>query len=128
MPTPSRLPIPMPLGLMLCLGLAGPVAAQNISETVQTGIANSATTVQEGRNFSFSVQNGLENVADVAQTGRYNLSALSQSGEGHETSVTQTGDLGLHSSTQGSTRLGDLSISRTGVAGGILSRFEGHFD
>lgn len=123
-----RFPLSRCLGLILCLGAAGPVAAQNLSETIQSGVENSASTVQEGRNFSFTLQQGIENVATVAQTGRYNLSALSQSGEGHETSVSQTGDLSIHSSTQASTRLGEMSISRSGIAGGIFTRFEGQFD
>ena len=128
MPTPSRYRLSLHFGLILCLALAGPVVAQNLSETVQTGAENSASTTQEGRNFSFTLQQGLENVATVAQTGRYNLSALSQSGEGHEQTVTQTGDLAIHSSTQASTSLGDLDISRSGTAGGISTRFDALFE
>jgi hypothetical protein len=108
--------------------VASPVLAQNVSETVQSGTENSATTVQEGRNFSVTFQQGMQNIATVEQTGRHNLSALSQSGEGHEMTVTQTGDLSIHSSTQGSTRLGPVSRSHSGNAGGITTRFEFHFD
>jgi hypothetical protein len=128
MPTPYRFHFSRCFGLILCLGVAGPVMAQNISETVQLGIENSASTVQAGRNFSVTLQQGLENIATVEQTGRYNLSALSQSGEGHEQSVTQTGDLGIYSSTQASTRLGGVALSRSGTAGGITTRFEALFD
>lgn len=128
MPIPYRFRLSRCLGLILCLGVAGPLMAQNLSETVQLGIANSASTQQAGRNFSFTLQHGVENIATVEQSGRYNLSALSQSGEGHEQSVTQTGDLGIHSSTQASTRLGAVSVSNSSSAGGITTRFEALFD
>lgn len=128
MPPLYRFRISRCFGLILCLGVAGPVAAQNLSETIQLGIENSARTVQDGRNFSVTLQQGFQNIAEVEQTGRYNLSALSQSGEGHEQTVTQSGELSIHSSTQASTRLGGLAFSRDGTAGGITTRFEGLFD
>lgn len=129
MQIPSRRPSPLMLSLFLGMAAAtGPAAAQNLSETVQLGIENSATTLQDGRNFSFTLQSGLQNNASVEQTGRYNLSAVSQSGEGHEMTVTQTGDLGIHASTQSTSRLSPVSRSNSGSAGGITTRFVFEFD
>ena len=119
--------------LGLCLACAitaasGAAMAQNLSEVIQHGIANSVTTFQDGRNFSFVVQNGTENTADVTQAWRYNLSGLSQMGDGDQTSVEQIGDYGLQSTTQGATRLSPVSRSSSGNAGGLSSRFEIQID
>ncbi len=128
MPTQPRSRHRLRFCLILCMVAAGPVAAENLSETVQTGTDNSATTVQEGRNFSFTLQHGTQNTATTEQSGRYNLSVLSQSGDGHEMTVTQTGDLGLHATTQGSTRLGAVSRTASGTPGGLTTGFVVQFD
>lgn len=119
--------------LGLCLACAitaasGAAMAQNLSEVIQHGIANSVTTIQDGRNFSFVVQNGTENTADVTQAGRYNLSGLSQMGDGDQASVEQIGEFGLQSTTQAATRLSPVSRSSSGNAGGLSSRFEIQID
>jgi hypothetical protein len=129
MPHSSFLRRSLRLGLACVIAAAsGPAMAQNLSEVIQLGIANSVTTTQDGRNFSVVLQAGTENSADVAQEGRYNLSGLSQSGDGHQADVTQTGDFGLHAQTQGSTRLGALSRSSSGNSGGLSTRFEFSID
>ncbi|WP_439140016.1 hypothetical protein [Roseicyclus sp.] len=102
--------------------------AQNLSEVIQNGIANSVTTIQEGRNFSFVLQDGNENAAEVTQEGRYNLSGLTQTGDGAHAVVEQIGDVGLQSTTQGSTRLSPISRSSAGNAGGLSTRFEMNID
>ena len=119
--------------LGLCLACAitatsGAAMAQNLSEVIQNGIANSVTTIQDGRNFSFVVQNGTDNAAEVTQEGRYNLSGLSQMGDGDAASVEQIGDYGLQSTTQGATRLSPISRSSSGNAGGLSTRFDMHID
>jgi hypothetical protein len=119
--------------LRLCLACAvitapGFAMAQNLSEVIQNGIANSITTIQDGRNFSFVVQNGTANAAEVTQEGRYNLSGLSQMGDGGHAIVEQIGDIGLQSTTQGSTRLSPISRSSTGNAGGLSTRFDTNID
>jgi hypothetical protein len=129
MPIQSRHQTPLMLSLLLGMAVAtGPATAQNLSETVQSGIENSATTLQDGRNFSFTLQSGLQNSASVEQEGRHNLSAVSQSGEGHEVTVNQMGDLNIHASTQSDTRLSPVSRSSSGSAGGITTHFAFEFD
>jgi len=84
--------------------------------------------LQDGRNFSFTLQIGTENAALIEQAGRHNLSAVAQSGEGHEMTVTQTGDRAIHASTQADTRLAPVERSRSGTTAGITTRFEFRFD
>lgn len=125
MPYPSCFRRSLRLWLACAITAAsGAAMAQNVSEIVQNGIANSITTVQDGRNFSFALQNGTENTAEVTQEGRYNLSGLSQSGDGHAASVVQTGDYGLQSLTQGDTRLDAITRAHSGNAGGLSTRFD----
>ena len=125
MPYPSRCRRHLRLWLACAITAAsGPATAQNVSEVVQNGIANSITTMQDGRNFSFALQNGTENTAAVTQEGRYNLSGLSQSGDGHAADIAQIGDYGLQSLTQGDTRLDAISRASGGNAGGLTTRFD----